>query len=219
MPDLSLWLGFLITSFMIVIVPGPTVTVIIANSLRYGARAGLFNVLGTQMGLIPMVFIVAFGLDKIVTMLGQAFIALKICGAIYLIWLGYKLLRSKGNFGVTDLSNPRLEENKQAKPGSENSALNWILQGFITIWSNPKALFLFVALIPQFITPGRDATTQAMALGATFMLVGMIFDGMYALLAGGARQWLVESRIRVVEIFSGLFLIAGGIWLALSKSN
>ena len=198
--SLSLLAAFVLGSFLIVIVPGPTVTVIIANSLRDGARAGLSNIAGTQAGLAIMMLIVAFGLETVVSLMGYAFEWVKLAGAAYLIWLGIKLLRSDGAIG--DVS-----KNRKPRTG-------YFWQGFLVIWSNPKALLLFGAFIPQFVDPASSAFWQTIFLGAVFMLVATVFDGLYAFAAGRAGAALTRNRVRLVEKLSGLFLIGGGIWLA-----
>ena len=136
-----------LASFVIVIVPGPTVTVIIANSLRDGARAGLLNVAGTQAGLVPMVLIVALGLKTVVALMAQWFFWIKLTGAAYLIWLGYKLWRSDGSIG---------------DPSHRCSGRLWAISGkaSLVIWSNPKALLFFGAFLPQFIDPAGNAFLQ-----------------------------------------------------------
>ncbi|MDJ0614535.1 MAG: LysE family translocator [Rhizobiaceae bacterium] len=197
-------LTFVFAVFAIVIVPGPTVTVIIANSLRKGAAAGLMNVAGTQFGLIPMILIVALGLETVVTVMGQAFFWIKLLGAAYLIWLGYKLLRSDGTLGTAK--------------AREMSLWGYFWQGVLVIWSNPKALFFFGAFIPQFVDPASgDAFWQTLLLGGVFIAVATVCDAAYALLAGKAGSMLTRARVRIVEIGSGLCLIGGGIWLAFAK--
>jgi len=197
-------LTFVFAVFAIVIVPGPTVTVIIANSLRKGTAAGLMNVAGTQVGLIPMILIVALGLETVVAVMGQAFFWIKMAGAAYLVWLGYKLLRSDGTLG--------------SAKAKEMSLWGYFVQGVLVIWSNPKALFFFGAFIPQFVDPASgDAFWQTMMLGGVFIAIATICDGAYAILAGKAGSMLTRARVRIVEIGSGLCLIGGGIWLAFAK--
>lgn len=199
---LSQLLPFALACFAIIIVPGPTVTVIIANSLRKGASAGLMNVAGTQAGLVPMILIVALGLETVVTVMGQAFFWIKLAGAAYLIWLGYKLLTSDGNLGRSN--------------GKDMSLWGYFWQGVLVIWSNPKALFFFGAFIPQFVDPASgNAFWQTLLLGGIFITVATVCDGAYAILSGKAGSLLTRGRVRIVEIGSGLCLIAGGIWLAL----
>ena len=198
---LETWLTFCAAALALAIVPGPTVTVIIANSLRYGTRAGLMNVAGTQAGVAIWLIVAALGLSAAIQMMGVYFDLLRYAGAAYLVWMGWKLLRSKGDLAVaTD----------RARPGG-----SFFLQGFIVIMSNPKMLVLFGALIPPFIVPGGGETRQLLTLGLTFAAVALVGDSAYALAAGRAGQWLSRSRVRVIEIVSGLCLTVGGVWLAL----
>ncbi|MGB7287964.1 MAG: LysE family translocator [Salaquimonas sp.] len=201
--DITTVLLFAFASFIIIIVPGPTVTVIIANSLRGGTKAGLLNVAGTQLGLIPMVLIVAFGLEAVVSFMADWFFWVKLAGAAYLIWIGFNLLRSDG----------KLNDVEAVKP----PRIGYFWQGFFVILSNPKALLFFGAFIPQFIDPAGDAFTQSLICGVIFMMVGAIFDGLYAVLAGKAGAMLTKSRVKLVERISGSLLIAGGIWMAMLK--
>jgi homoserine/homoserine lactone efflux protein len=198
---LESYLAFTAAAAALAFAPGPTVTVIIANSLRYGHRAGLLNVAGTQAGFVIWLAIAALGLGAAIKLMGVWFDVLRWAGALYLMWLAIKLFRSHGDLAVAvDRARPK---------GS------FFLQGFIVIMSNPKMLVLFGALIPPFITPDGSAMQQILTLGATFMVIAGFGDVMYALMAGKAGSFLSHSRIRALEIVSGCFLMGGGIWMAL----
>ena len=200
------YLAFCLASIALAVVPGPTVTVIIANALRYGTRAGLMNVLGTQAGVVIWLAIASLGLTAMIAVMGVWFDVLRYAGAAYLIWLGVKLLRSNGDLAVAvDRARPR---------GS------FFLQGFVVIMSNPKMLVLFGALIPPFLTPTNglgdgNAGQETLLLGLTFAAIAVATDTCYALAAGRAGAWLSRSRIRMIEVISGVFLTAGGAWMAL----
>lgn len=200
---LSLYLAYVLACIAIVIVPGPTVTVIIANGLRHGARAGLLNVAGTQAGLAVMLAVLAGGLHVIVEAMSHVFDWVRLAGAAYLVWLGVKLWRSDGTLGQAE-----------ARPRNGGS---FFWQGFLVILSNPKALFFFGAFIPQFIDPAGNALVQTLVLGATFMAVATVLDGGYAVLAGRAGRLLSRTRVRTLEVVSGTCLVGGGIWLALAR--
>ncbi len=198
--DLPTYLAFILACTAIVVVPGPTVTVIVANALRHGAKAGALNVVGTQIGLTIMIAILTLGLAAVVSVMAEIFDVLRLLGAAYLTWLGIKLLRSKGELGQA----------------AEPPRLGFVAQGFVVIWSNPKALLFFGAFIPQFVDPSAgDAVFQTALLGCTFMAVATVFDLGYAVMAGRAGQMLTRSRVRLVEKISGTLLIGGGGWLAL----
>jgi homoserine/homoserine lactone efflux protein len=195
------YFAFVLAVLALALVPGPTVTVIIANSLKHGSRAGLMNVLGTQVGVVIWLGIAALGLGAAIQVMGVWFVLLRYAGAAYLMWLGYKLFMSNGDLAVaTDRARPR---------GS------FFLQGFVVIMSNPKMLVLFGALIPPFIPFGADVVATTLILGVTFMAIAAIGDTAYALAAGKAGAWLSRKRIRAIEIISGSFLFAGAAWMVL----
>src|SRR5262245_45373709 len=200
--SVELYIAYVLACFVITIIPGPTVTLIVANSLTHGARAGLLNVLGTQFGLGLMMVVLAVGLTSIIATMGAWFDWLRLLGAAYLIWLGCKLLRSNG--GVSDAA------------GASRPRGGFVLQGFLVLLGNPKALLWFGAFIPQFIDPSGDYVRQVILLGLTAMAAAALSDGAYAILAGGARSIMSKSRVRLVSRIGGLCLIGGGAWLALA---
>ncbi len=197
---------FVLASIAILIVPGPTVTVIIANSLRYGARAGLINIAGTQLGLILLLGLLALGLEALTTTLAWVFDWVRLAGAAYLIWLGYKFIRSDGML-VTP------SEDAAAKP---DKSMFW--QGFIVVLSNPKVLVFFGAFLPQFIDPAGNTALQTMAFGLLFMGLATLLDSAYAIAAGRAGGLLTQRNIRLAENGAGTMMIGGGLWLALSRN-
>ena len=203
--DLATFLVFVAASFGVILVPGPTVTVIVANSLRHGSWAGWANVAGTQIGLLTMVLIVAFGLEIVTTSLAFLFEWIRLLGAAYLVWLGVRMLRGDGTPSAT----------QDARRSA--SAFGFVRQGFLVIWSNPKALLFLGGFLPPFVSADGDAFAQTLFLGLTFMAVGAIGDGAYAALAGRASAWITRSRVRATEVAGGALLIAGGVWLALSR--
>jgi homoserine/homoserine lactone efflux protein len=195
------YFAFVMAALALALVPGPTVTVIIANSLKHGARAGLMNVLGTQVGVLIWLGIAALGLGAAIQVMGVWFVLLRYAGAAYLLWLAYKLFMSNGDLAVAaDRARPR---------GS------FFLQGFVVIMSNPKMLVLFGALIPPFIPAGADVVRTTLILGVTFMAIAVVGDTAYALAAGRAGAWLSRKRIRAIEIISGSFLVGGAAWMVL----
>ena len=200
---LELYFAYLIACVLIAIIPGPTVTVIIANSLKHGARAGLLNVAGTQLGLALMMLTLVVGLSSVIAAMGWAFDWLRYAGAAYLVWLGWRLLRSPDVITEADAAS--------APRGG------FLLQGFVVIMANPKALLFFGAFIPQFIDPKGHYVAQIALLGATAMLVALLSDGAYALLVGRAGELLSRKRVRLVSRVSGACLIGGGFWLALTR--
>ena len=202
---LEIYLAYIAACFLIAVVPGPTVTVIVANSLAHGTRAGLLNVAGTQLGLGLMMAILVVGLSSVIAAMGWLFDWLRWAGAAYLVWIGWKLLRSPEALH---------EESVNSIPRG-----GFLLQGFLVLMANPKALLWFGAFIPQFIDPRGNYVAQIIALGLTAMAIALVTDGGYAVLTGRAGALLSRKRIRLVSRLSGTCLIGGGIWLALTRGR
>jgi homoserine/homoserine lactone efflux protein len=202
--SLELYLAYVLACVVVVIVPGPIVTLVIANSINHGTRAGLINIAGAQLGLATMIGIVLIGLASIISTMGIWFDWVRLLGAAYLIWLGWKLLRAPAALGEARAPLPRI---------------GFFWQGFLVLMSNPKALIFFGAFIPQFVDPRGDYLWQVVLLGLTFMVVAAFGDGAYAFLAGRARGILSPPRLRLVSRLSGGVLIGGGLWMALARAK
>ena len=190
---------FLIASFLVVIVPGPTVSLIIANSLKSGTRAGILNVVGTQLGLIILILLLAMGFKVISPFLEDLIKFVRIVGAFYLIILGYLSFSSK-----------ELSDNSEKIKKFDKK---FILQGFIVILSNPKAFLFLGAFIPQFININQPIGSQIIYFGILFMIVGAIFDVMYAVVFGKFREIIINKYINILNKLGGTLLIFVGLWL------
>jgi threonine/homoserine/homoserine lactone efflux protein len=204
--SLETYLAFIAACLALALLPGPVVTLLIANGLRHGTRAALTNLAGVQVGLYIFIVIVALGLSALMATMGYWFDWVRLAGAAYLVWLGYKLLREPAALGAT---------NEPAPPPRGG----FFLQGFIVVLANPKVLVFFGAFIPQFVDMNGDKFTQVMVLGVTFNVIAGLTDALYAVAAGGARRWFSAKRARIMSRVSGLFLIGGGVWLALMRSK
>ena len=203
--SLELYAAYLLACVIFTLVPGPTVTLIVANSLTHGAHAGLLNVAGTQLGLAVFVGVLVIGLASVIEALGVWFDWVRFIGAAYLVWIGIKMFRASG----------RLDD-----PGRTPAPRGgFFLQGFLVMLSNPKVLIFFGAFIPQFVDPSGDYVAQVILLGATAMATAAITDGAYAILTGRARLLLTHARVRLISKVSGVFLIGGGVWLALTRTR
>jgi threonine/homoserine/homoserine lactone efflux protein len=203
--SLQLYLAFVAACIALALLPGPVVTLVIANGLRHGTRAALTNILGVQAGLAIMIGIVAIGLTSLMATMGYWFDWVRFAGAAYLVWLGIKLIRA-----------PAMGVNVEEPPPPRGG---FFLQGFLVLLSNPKVLVFFGAFIPQFMDMSRDHVSQVALLGVTFMVIAGMTDAAYALLAGRARWFFSARRTRALSRISGGFMIGGGIWLALTRAR
>jgi homoserine/homoserine lactone efflux protein len=200
--SLTVYLAFLLATVVVVVVPGPTNTLIVANSVRHGRRAGLLNVAGTQVGLAATVGLVLLGLTSLIAAMGHWFDWVRLAGAAYLVWLGWKLFTDAG---AQEEIAPRLPRG------------GFVVQGMAVELSNPKTLLFFGAFFPQFMDMSRNQTLQVLIMGATAMAVAAVSDSVYALLAARTAKLLTAKRARLMSRVSGSVLIGGGVWLAFSR--
>jgi homoserine/homoserine lactone efflux protein len=206
MIDPAILLPYIAACILFSVVPGPSVTVVVANSLAGGTRAGLATIFGTELSMLSMVLIVALGLEAVMQIVSGAFEIIKIAGAAYLIWIGWKMFTSSGKLAL-DAAAP------------QKSWTSYVVQGAIINWSNPKTLLFLGAFLPQFVDMSRPAFSQIVTLGVIVMIVATLSDCVYAVLAGRARQVLSAARVRLMSRVSGAILMAGGVWLALMKKS
>ena len=203
--SIELYLAFVAASVALALLPGPIVTLVIANGLRHGTRAKLTNIAGVQAGVAIVIGIVAIGLTSLMATMGYWFDWVRFAGAAYLVWLGIRLIRE-----------PVAGVEAEAPPPPRGG---FFLQGFLVALSNPKLLVFFGAFIPQFVDLSQDHLSQVTLLGVTFMVIAALTDATYALLAGRVRRFFSARRTRTLSRVSGSFMIGGGIWLALTRAR
>lgn len=202
--SIDLFAAFVLACALLSITPGPNMSLVMANAARHGARGALITVGGTALGNLLLVALAIIGVMAAVTIFADWFHWLRWLGAIYLIWLGAMRLWA--------LLQPPQTNALATPPG------RWFLQGLAVSLSNPKVLLFLGALFPQFVDSGASFSlnTQLVILGATFAFVTTAIDALLAFGVASAKTWLDSSRRRVAEGVSGVCLIFGGVWLAVS---
>jgi threonine/homoserine/homoserine lactone efflux protein len=182
---------------ILVVIPGPNVALIVANSLRYGMRMGVMTVFGTTAGVAAQLALVVIGLATIVEIAADVLTWIKWAGVVYLVWLGIRTWREP----VADL------QVVEAAP-----AMFW--RGCMLAVLNPKTLLFNAAFVPQFV--GAGSTTQFALVATVFIGVLFVGDVLWAVFANSARQ-LLGFNARWRNRVTGAFLAAAGIGLALSR--
>ena len=191
MPSPEVFAAFAAASLALLIVPGPSVLYIVTRSMHQGRAAGLVSVLGIHTGSIVHVAAAAFGLSAILASSAVSYGVVKYAGAAYLIWLGIRTIRRRG-------------EERSEVGGREHSLARIYAQGVVVNVLNPKTALFFLAFLPQFVDVSKGSVQlQAVILGATFILLGFLSDGAYAMVSarvsnairgrrrtGAARRWL-----------------------------
>jgi threonine/homoserine/homoserine lactone efflux protein len=206
MPDPALWGLFVVASVVLLLTPGPAVLYIVARSVEQGRSAGLVSVLGIHLGTIVHITAAAIGLSALLVSSAVAFAMVKYLGAAYLIWIGIRTLMAK----EVDADAPQIPAEKLRRVFRD---------GFVVNLFNPKTAIFFLAFLPQFVDPARGPVHwQILILGFTFMGLGMISDGMFALAAGAAGDFLRRNRrfLRFQRWFAGTSFIGLGVTAALA---
>jgi homoserine/homoserine lactone efflux protein len=197
-----LFTAFLLITGVLVIVPGPIVTLIISTGATRGIRAAMTTVAGTTAGNAVLLAGIAVGLDWVVAHAALLFEALRWTGAAYLRWLGVQAWRSAGRVGEA----------------LEDSGRRRFLRGFVVALSNPKTIVFFTAFLPQFVDPKLAAGPQLAAMCAASVLMAALTDSAWGVAAGFGRAWLMKPRrARFLGRLTGGVLIGGGIWLTLAR--
>jgi len=198
---LETWLAYTLVTTTFLLIPGPTIILVISYSLLRGRQAVIALVLGVGLGDLTAISLSFLGVGVLLQTVATAFYLIKWLGAAYLIWLGIKMWCSASEF--TDLD----------KKTRSNAWREIFSSAYITTALNPKSIVFFLAFIPQFIEPELPFTTQAVILGATFFVLAIISVLVYAALAIYAGQQLHLPLIQrwTHRIGGGLLIGAGGI--------
>jgi threonine/homoserine/homoserine lactone efflux protein len=201
MPSPEVFAAFAVASLALLIVPGPSVLYIVTRSMDQGRAAGLVSVLGIHTGSIVHVAAAALGLSAILASSALSYGMVRFVGAAYLIWLGVRALRDRGE------ERPNLN-------GRAHSLARIYAQGVVVNVLNPKTALFFLAFLPQFVDVSRGSVPlQIVLLGITFILLGFISDGTYALVSARVSRTLANRHRSGVlrRWLPGLTLIGLGV--------
>jgi threonine/homoserine/homoserine lactone efflux protein len=209
-------IDFLITSLIVVLIPGTGVVFTVSTGLLHGTRASLVASFGCTLGIVPHLLAAVLGLAAVLHASALAFQVLKFAGVLYLLYLAYATWRDKAAFAV-DGSNAR---HSDADRLSHADAWRLIVKAVLLNILNPKLSIFFLAFLPQFVSPETAAPLQQMLLlSAVFMAMTFAVFVVYGVLANAFRKAVIESpRVQawLRRSFAGAF--AGlGINLALSE--
>lgn len=197
--SIETWLAFATASAVMVLIPGPTILLVVSYALGQGWRAALPLAAGVTLGDFTAMTLSLLGIGALLQASATVFTALKWIGAAYLVYLGIKLFRSV----------PKLEARAEATPAS---AWRMLAHAWLVTALNPKSLTFFLAFVPQFIDPARNYLTQVLVFEATFLVLASLNAFGYALAASRART-LFENpvQLRRFNRGGGVLLIGAGV--------
>jgi len=204
-PSLSTYAVFAATCLALLAIPGPAVLYIVSRSIDQGRAAGLLSVLGVTTGTLVHIAAAAIGLSSLVLASTVAFSAVRYAGAVYLVFLGVRRLLTRDSEAVVEARTPR-------------SSRRLYTQGFVVNLLNPKTIVFIFAFIPQFVdVKAGHVGVQIVLLGLTLAGLGLLSDGLYAIVAGSIADRLRGSRAvaRFERWFGGSILVGLGVAAAL----
>ena len=208
MPSVSAYLLFVATALMLLLIPGPAVMYVVGQSIGGGRRAGVASVLGVHTGTLVHVTAAAVGISSLVVASATAFSIVKYAGAAYLIVLGIRRLLGKEESALDDARGP-------------TDLRRHYRQGIVVNVLNPKTALFFLAFLPQFIDADARVAPQVVALGLTFVALGLVTDSVWALVAGATAERLRRSERfpRIERWVSGSVFIGLGVAAAATGSR
>ena len=199
----EIWTAYVIATTILLMIPGPTVLLVVGYALSSGRRSAWLTVPGVALGDAVAMTASLTGLGALLAASADAFTVLKWIGAAYLVYLGVRMWRTEPSIG-------------EIEPGGAARA-QWSLaaHAFAVTALNPKSIAFFIAFLPQFISPAAPVAPQLFILGATFLALAIVTVAVYAILAAGMRERLRQPRsIRAINRTGGGLLIGAGIMTA-----
>jgi threonine/homoserine/homoserine lactone efflux protein len=200
-------LAYTLVAFVMIVIPGPGVLFIVGRALAHGRRTAMATAVGHACGSLIVGAFVSFGLGEILQRSTPVFLAVKIAGAAYLVWLGVQAIRHRGSLADAIARTDSV--------GDRRSVWDGILVGV----TNPKSYILFGAILPQFVNrAGGNVPLQMMLLVLISVSIGVLSDTAWGIVAGGVRAWFARSprRLSLVGGAGGLALIGVGLTVALT---
>ena len=205
-------LAFTLAAFVLIVVPGPAVLFSVGRTLALGRRGGVLSVLGVVLALVPIIGAVSLGVGALIARSLPLFTALKIAGALYLVFLGVQAIRHLRDAAAS------IELGALAQ-----SPLRQLGQGFVVGITNPKTIAFFVAVLPQFVSlEAGSVPLQMLELGLVFALIGFLSDMVWVFAAAAARTWFARSPKRVERLSAtggGMMIGLGGFLLVTSPQH
>ncbi|MGS1096130.1 LysE family translocator [Aquamicrobium terrae] len=181
MPDLNNLVAFALIALGMVLTPGPNMVYLVSRSICQGRVAGLISLGGVALGFVFYMLCAAFGITALLMAVPFAYDAIRLAGAIYLLWLAWQAVRPGGRsaFQVRDLP--------------QDSPRKLFLMGFVTNLLNPKIAVMYLSLLPQFIDPSHgNVLAQALVLGTTQIAISVFVNALIAISAGTIALFLVR---------------------------
>lgn len=199
------WLPFVATSLLIILTPGQDMVLVMSRTLTHGTRSGLATAAGVSVGLTVHTVLATLGLGALLQASEWVFTALKLVGALYLLYLGIALFRASGELALAH------------SHGAPQSAVRAFSQGALSNMSNPKIALFYLAFLPQFVpADAAHPTLSVFMLGLAFACLTFLVKGPVAIFAGLLSNWFRQNPRFLARMHrtSGIVMIGLGLKLA-----
>jgi threonine/homoserine/homoserine lactone efflux protein len=207
----STWILYAAVTIAAIVCPGPAVFLAISNSVTFGWRRVGFSSLGNILGILVVSSLAMAGLGALMKTSATVFLAVKLVGAGYLIYMGLRQWRARGSL-FTQARGPAA--------GDQRSDAQIFIQGLLIALTNPKAILFFTALFPQFLRPEQALAPQFLILTCTFMCFSFLILMGYGLLANAARAWFADpGRSAWFNRVTGSLFLALGVGMLRLKAG
>ncbi|MGB1322265.1 MAG: LysE family translocator [Vibrio gallaecicus] len=208
------WIVYFLAVLVLTASPGPSSLLCMTKAVQSGFKLSVFTALGSLSAITAILTLSFTGLGVVIASSEWVFNIIKWTGAAYLIYLGWKSLRSSQQ-DYDNLSNPQASSNKV-----KESAFQHYVSGFIVGASNPKAILFFTALFPQFIDPSLELFSQFSVFAGTFVIMELSWLLVYSYLGAKSSNWLfTQGRARMFNrVTGGVFIGAGALLSTTSRA-
>ena len=195
---MNIYLPYLLATILMLVVPGPSVSIVIANTLKYNFISGIKTTIGTLVGSASMFVLYAYGFNFINNQLNVFLIFIQWVGIFYLFYIGFSMFKNAKDLNIKI---------------SNTSKKNFYIQGFLVLWSNPKMIVFIGSFIPIFLDINQDPFNQIIIFGIIFCILCFISDGFYALIVNFMKENFFKKDLSLIGRLSGTCLMIGSLWL------
>lgn len=207
--SLEVLLTFIIASLILLIIPGPTILTVISYSISHGKKVKFPLICAVTLGDTSALVLSLLGLGALLASSAFYFSLLKYAGALYLLYLGFKLIKA----GFTSISSIKVKN-------TQTSNIKLFLDTYLVTALNPKGMIFFISFLPQFINTNENVNEQLWILATTFVLLAAFNATLYAVFANKARSLLSSSTTQKIFNFAGGSLLSlAGLWALSAKAQ
>jgi len=196
--DLNIWIAFIISTSVVIAIPGPTVLLVVSHAVTHGSRLAMGTVSAIALANVVQIALSYLGLAALLSSSDLLFNTVKVCGAGYLMYIGVRMFRSDASLVVPE--------------SQSSSGLRLVREGFFSTLLNPKSFIFVISFFPQFMQPDQPSLPQIIILTITFLIVGISVISIYVVIAGRiGTEFRNNGRLKILSQTAGSMLFITGL--------